>query len=43
MKPNDIKVRRQWTMKPIERIHQKGKKNGYDRSRQNRDWKSDID
>jgi hypothetical protein len=44
MKTNkEIKVRRNWTINPVERIHGQGKKQGYDRRRQNRDWRSEMD
>jgi hypothetical protein len=39
--PNQLKAkpRQQWAIKPTERVHQAGKKPGYDRNTAKREWK----
>ena len=43
MKKKNIKIRKTWgSLKPTERIHGEGKKHGYDRQRENSDWKKEV-
>lgn len=37
----DMKPRLKWDINPATKIHQKGKKSGYDRAREKKDWKGE--
>ena len=38
----DLMPRKKWNMNPVTRVHQDGKKGGYNRSRDKTDWKKEA-
>jgi len=38
----DLMPRKKWNMNPVTRVHQDGKKAGYNRTKDKKDWKKEI-
>jgi len=42
-KDDHLRIRRFWTINPVERIHGEGKKQGYNRNIEKRKWRKEME